>query len=59
MMCKPELGRFYPVVSYVNWCFDYLIKIGCFNKLVLGIVLFKLLSHFDVVGDVIFLQNGR
>lgn len=38
MMCEPELGWLYPAVVYVNWCFDYRIKIGYFNKLVLGCV---------------------
>lgn len=38
MMCEPELGWLYPAVVYVNWCFDYRIKIGCFNKLVIGFV---------------------
>lgn len=38
MMCEPELGWLYPAVVYVNWCFDNRIKIGCFNKLVIGFV---------------------
>lgn len=38
MMCEPELGWLYPAVVYVNWCFDYRIKIGYFNKLVIGFV---------------------
>lgn len=46
MMCEPELGWLYPAVVYVNWCFDYRIKIGYFNKLVLG---FVCASHILVV----------
>lgn len=50
MMCEPELGWLYPAVVYVDWCFDYRIKIGYFNKLCSWFCL--CFSHFVGVGAV-------